>query len=183
MSRTFLGFALAQLKNSLVPISNKLDTLPSKTDIDSSIKIVRGKIARLEERVERIHAEVNDSDSAQYVRLLGLRTFGVSISCFHDKAVEDWVLQYVAEAQAISLPADAIERAHRIGKVNGGKVQVVVPFSSWKSRCLVYLNRKKGKFPIRVDLTQEHQTLYRGVRAVVIRNPEKLAFVDAILVK
>ena len=162
------------LERLFVPINNKLDALTSKTEVENSMQICGQKIAHVEERVERVHGELNDL--AQYVRRLDLRIFGVSISCCNEKAAEDWALQYSAEDLAISLPADAIERAHCIGKGNGGKVQVIVRFNSWKSRCLVHLNRKKGKFPICVDLTQENQSLYKKVRGVVLRNPDNLAF-------
>ena len=53
---------IEKIERLLVPINNKLDALPSKTDIESSMK----KIARMEERVERIQGEVNDL--VQYVR-------------------------------------------------------------------------------------------------------------------
>lgn len=39
----------------------------------------------------------------------------------------------VAEKLGVSLPNDAIEQSHRIGKVNDGKVQVIVRFSTWKT--------------------------------------------------
>ena len=55
-------------------------------------------------------------------------------------------------------------------------MQVIVRFSTWKNRCLVYHNRKKGNFPISVDLTQENQTFYKAVRALVAKHPEELAF-------
>ena len=162
------------IERLLVPINSKLEALPTKTDIDSSMKIFSEKIARVEERVERAHGEINDL--AQYVRRLDLRIFGVPSSSFHDKTVEEWALQYFNEDLAVSLSGDAIERAHRIGKANGGKVQVIVRFSTWKNRCLVYSSRKKGKFPISVDLTQENQTFYKAVRAVVAKNPSECAF-------
>ena len=60
--------------------------------------------------------------------------------------------------------------------MNEGKVQVIVRFSSWKNRCLVYSNRKKGKLSISVDLTQENQSFYKAVRAVGERNPDKIVF-------
>ena len=162
------------IERLLAPINSKLDALPTKSDIESSMQIFREKVARVEEKVERVHGEVNDL--AQYIRRLDLRIFGVSTSCFHEKTVEQWALQYFAEELAVSLPEDAIERAHRIGKVNEGKVQVIVRFSSWKYRCLVYSNRKKGKLSISVDLTQENQSFYKAVRAVGERNPDKIVF-------
>ena len=162
------------IERLLVPINSKLDALPTKTDIESSMKIFREKIARVDEKVERVRGEINDL--AQYVRRLDLRIFGVPSSSFHDKTVEEWVLQYFNKDLRVSISGDAIERAHRIGKASGGKVQVIVRFSTWKNRCLVYHNRKKGNFPISVDLTQENQTFYKAVRALVAKHPEELAF-------
>ena len=60
--------------------------------------------------------------------------------------MEQWAIQYFYNELAVSLPDDAIERAHRIGKVNEGKVQVIMRFYSWKNRCNVYLKRK-ASFP------------------------------------
>ena len=39
------------IERLLVPIDNKLDALPSKTDIDSPMQILREKIARVEEKI------------------------------------------------------------------------------------------------------------------------------------
>ena len=80
------------IERLLVPINSKLDALPTKTDIESSMKIFREKIARVDEKVERVRGEINDL--AQYVKRLDLRIFGVPSSSFHDKTVEEWSLQY-----------------------------------------------------------------------------------------
>ena len=84
--------------------------------------------------------------------------------------MEQWAIQYFTDELAVSLPDDAIERAHRIGKVNEGKVQVIVRFSSWKSRCKVYSSRKKGKLSISADLTRDNQSFLKAVRAVGGKN-------------
>ena len=90
--------------------------------------------------------------------------------------MEEWVFQYFTEDLGVFLPKDSIEQAHWIGKTSGGKVQVIVRFNSWKNRCLVYSNRKKGEFFISVDLTQENQSFFKAVKAVGERNLEKIAF-------
>ena len=162
------------IERLLMPINAKLDALPTKKDIESSMQTFQEKVARVEERIERVHGEVNDL--VQYIRRLDLRIFGVSTSCFHERTVEQWVIQYFTNELAVSLPDDAIERAHRIGKVNEGKVQVIVRFNSWKNRCKVYLNRKKGKLSISADLTRDNQNFLKAVRAVGEKNPDKIAF-------
>ena len=65
------------IERLLAPINSKLDALPTKSDIESSMQIFREKVARVEEKVERVHGEVNDL--AQYIRRLDLRIFGVLV--------------------------------------------------------------------------------------------------------
>ena len=48
------------IERLLVPISAKLDALPTKRDIESSSQIFQEKVARVEERIERVQGEVND---------------------------------------------------------------------------------------------------------------------------
>ena len=166
------------IERLLVPINANLDALPTKRNIESSLQIFQEKVARVEERIERVHGKVNDL--AQYMRPLDLRIFGVSTSCFHKRTVEQWALQYCTDELAVSLPDDATERAHRIRQVNEGKVKVIIRFNSWKSRCKVYSNRKKGKLSISADLTRDNQSFFKAVRAVGEKKYYKMAvcFVD-----
>ena len=80
--------------------------------------------------------------------------------------MEQWALHYFTDELAVSLPDDVSEGAHRIGQVNKDKVQVIVHFNSWKSRCKVYSNRKKGKLSGSADLTRDNQSFSKAVRAV-----------------
>ena len=111
-----------------MPINAKLDAIPTKRDIESSKQIFQEKVAHVEERIERVHGEVNNL--AQYIRCLDLCMVGVSTSCCHKRTVE----QYVTDELAVSLPDYALEQAHRIGKVKEGKVKVIVHFNSCKNR-------------------------------------------------
>ena len=95
------------IERLLMPINAKLDTLPTKKDIESSMQIFQQKFERVEERIERVHGEANDL--VQYIRRLDLRIFGVSTSCFHERTVEQWAIQYFTDELAVSLPDDAIE--------------------------------------------------------------------------
>ena len=56
------------IERLLMPINAKLDALPTKKDIESSMQIFQEKVARVEERTERVHGEVDDL--AQYKRRL-----------------------------------------------------------------------------------------------------------------
>ena len=80
----------------------------------------------------------------------------------------------------VELPEDATDRAHRIGKkydveveqedgtVKGvTKQQVIVRFSSWKHRTLVYRNRKKSKnLRVKIDLTKRRLALLSHARDI-----------------
>ena len=55
--------------------------------------------ARVKEKVERVCCKVNDL--AQYIRRFDLCIFGVSTSCFHERTVKQWALQYFAEELAV----------------------------------------------------------------------------------
>ena len=90
--------------------------------------------------------------------------------------MEQCTIQYFTKELAVSLPDDALERAHRIGKVNEGKVQVIVRFNSWRNSYKVYSNRKKGKLSISTNLTPDNQSFLKAVRAVGEKNPDKIAF-------
>ena len=115
----------------LPPINSKLDALPTTKDIESSLQAFRKELSHVEAKVEQVHGEVNDL--AQYIRCLDLRIFGVPISSVKDLNMERWVTNYFEKDLGVELPNDAIERAHRTGRVVDGKVQIIVRFNSWKT--------------------------------------------------
>ena len=81
----------------------------------------------------------------------------------------------------LQLPEKAIDRAHRVGKryedeeedkdgvVTGvTKQQVIVRFTSWTHRTLVYKNRRKSKnFRFKIDLAKRRLGLPSHARRVI----------------
>ena len=57
-----------------------------------------------------------------------------------------------------------------------GKVQTIVRFNSWKNRCLIFSNRKKGNFSFSVDLTQEIYRFFKATKVIADQYPDKVSF-------
>ena len=85
----------------------------------------------------------------------------------------------------VSVPADRIDRVHRIGKNSKRKGHVdqtiIVKFARWNDRAAVYKGRKNlvGKV-VHLDLTPRRAKLLAHARESVKEVPEfaELAFVD-----
>ena len=96
----------------------------------------------------------------QYGRRLCLRVDEVPIREGENPKVIEQELQKEFAEMGVELQEDAIDRAHRIGKKYNVEVEeeddtVIVRFSSWKHRTLVYRNRKKSKkVRVKIDFTK-----------------------------
>ena len=162
----------------LKPINEKLDDLPTKSDFESLSKSLNLKVEHVKERIAKVERQVNDVQ--QYIRRYDLRIFNVPIDDLETQNISDWVLNYFTQRLKVDISEESIDRAHRVGRVKDGKTQIIVRFISWSPRCKVFRNRKNGKHPISVDLTQENLSYFKAVKDLLRKNPGKAeyAFVD-----
>ena len=136
-------------------------------------------MAILENLVQTLERKTDDVE--QYGRRLCLRIDNIPIGEGENPKVIEQELQKEFADMGVELPVDAIDRAHRIGKkydieveeVDGTttevtKQQVIVRFSSWKYRTLVYRNRNKSKkVRIKIDLTKRRLELLSYARDIM----------------
>ena len=124
------------------------------------------KIIKMESTVALLKNSVNllqrdKENSEQYSRRLCLRIYGIETEQNEDgnKCLEK--AKKVINELGVIVPDECIDRAHRIGKVkneNGKKEQgMIVRFTTWRHRTLVYNARKNGekKYGIKLDMTKQ----------------------------
>ena len=110
-------------------------------------------------------------NNEQYSRRLCLRINEIPLPEDGNESGEDCldkVKQLISELPDIDIPEVVIDRAHRIGKFKtdeNGKIigkQVIVRFTTWRHRTLLYKNRKKLKdVRIYLDLTKKRLDLLK----------------------
>lgn len=104
----------------------------------------------------------------QYSRRNNLRFFGIPDE--PDEDVERKVLDVITNKMNVKLPESAIDRCHRIGNRQNNRTkprQVIVKFTSYKFRSLVFSSKKllKGsKLVVGEDLCSARQTVYQEAR-------------------
>ena len=166
------------IEDLLKPINKKLDDLPTKEDFSNLSMGLRQEIAHVESKVDHVAIELNDVQ--QYLRRYDLHIFNVPVTAIADKEVFDWIFEYFTQKLGVNIDEKDIDRAHRIGKERGGKVQIIVRFCSWQPRCLVFRNRKNGNYPIRVDLTKRNMAFFNDIKNALLQYSTiaKYAFID-----
>ena len=131
------------------------------------------ELLRLKEENNKLKDKVEGLE--QYGRRPNLRIFGLRLPA---KETSDEVRRKVAKLISdsdIEVPVSSIDRAHRIGKVTKNKSDqniqhIIVRFSTFSDRTLVYRGRKKikekNKLGISLDLTFERYGLLKQARAI-----------------
>ena len=172
------------IEDALKPMQKQIAELPEKAWI---LNTINTSINRLEEKfdhkyqeqnkkidylerrideleglskvIERLDARIDDGE--QYSRRMCLRFNGVSLSAESGKEDCAERVYDIIKDMGVDLPEDAIDRAHRIGRISEqGKQQIIVRFKSFRERTLVYKNRKKcKKASIFLDLTKKRLAL------------------------
>ena len=89
----------------------------------------------------------------------------------------------MSEKLEVKVPGTVIDRAHRIGKpriIKGRKVhQVIVCFTTWRHRTLVYRARKKcPNYKIKFDLTKRRINIIQKAKSFLEEKKLGLAFAD-----
>ena len=166
------------IEDLLKAISKKLEDLPTKEDFNNLSMGLCQKISHVERKVEQVENDLDDVQ--QYLRRYDLRIFKGPVTVIANKDITDWSVEYITQELGVNIDERDIDRAHRIGKEKDGKVQIIIRFCSWNPRCLVYRNRKKGKYPITLDLTKRNVDFFQDAKKLLELHQAKAqyAFVD-----
>ena len=140
---------------------------------------LEGRVAILENLVKIQERKVDDVE--QYGRRLCLRVDDVPLRASETPKYIEHELHGEFVNMGLKLPEEVIDRAHRVGKryevdeenedgvVTGvTKQQVIVRFTSWTHRTLVYRSCKKSKnFKFKIDLTKRRMGLLSHARRLI----------------
>ena len=107
-------------------------------------------------------------DLEQYGRRLSVRVYGIPpVEKETGEDVRNKVLKIISDAK-IDVPANFVDRAHRIGKVvtiDGTKKQsVIVRFNNFHYRTMFYKARKDIRYGVSFDLTKSRLDLLNKAR-------------------
>lgn len=135
-------------KDCIKQLSDKIDQQNEKIDI------LEAKVAVMERYIRNLEQSVDDQE--QYHRRLCLRIEGIpAVGEGKSESGEQCLtkVKQMFKKLNVNVPDAVIDRAHRIGNRN----QMIVRFTTWRHRTLVYRARKKPESPykIRLDLTKK----------------------------
>uniref|UniRef100_A0A1Y1MUD8 L1 transposable element RRM domain-containing protein n=1 Tax=Photinus pyralis TaxID=7054 RepID=A0A1Y1MUD8_PHOPY len=120
-----------------------------------------GRLNNLKKENVKLATELDELK--QYSRRNNIRVFGIPETSGEN--VEDKFLSVTKDRMSIVLMPNEIERCHRIGKkINNKPRPVIIKFMSYKTKALLYLNKKllKGTgITLREDLTSDRAKLYK----------------------
>ena len=150
---------------------------------DKKIEVLESQVAILQNTVNLLSAKCDNNE--QYSRRLSLRINNVPLPSDGESA-DDVVtkVQGLITESGVELPADCLDRAHRVGKpvdAEDGtkKQQIIVKFTSWRHRTQFYRSRKSlTSAKVYIDLTQTKFRLLKSAQAKV-RNSNAVEFVFA----
>ena len=164
ITKTDFESILVQKLDSLKADLATKECIQGLKDVIEAQKI---EINKLESRVvimERYVAQLQRSadEQEQYQRRLCLRINGVEVEPGKEETGNDCLnkCKKIFKDLGVRIPETALDRAHRIGREKKlqGKVyrQIIVRFTTWRHRTMVYKARKASKGPkIRLDLTKQ----------------------------
>ena len=160
-------------------------------NLHATIKKQNDKIDELESRIVIMKRHIallqnNVDDTEQYNRRLCLRINGIPPVADGERETAEMCLEKVQNAfkeLEVEVPDTIIDRAHRIGKpriVKGRKVhQVIVRFTTWRHRTLVYRARKKcPNYKIKLDLTKRRIDIIQKATSLLEEKKLGFAFAD-----
>ena len=138
--RNDLGGRIDKLTSLLEEKDKKIEDLKTK------VHVIEEKLLFCDKKYELLERKLDDSE--QYSRRTSLRINGIP---YNGKESAEESLKKVKDEVAklgVILPDCEFDRAHRIGRVenDGAQVkdkQMIVKFSTFRARTLVYRNRKK----------------------------------------
>ena len=182
--QAYLDEKFSELKDSMATKEciEKLHT--TIKDQNEKIQILESRIAIIERHISLLQNNVDENE--QYSRRLCLRINGIppvpegqnesSESCLEK-------VKNVFNELGVDVPDVVIDRAHRIGRpriVQGKRVhQVIVRFTTWRHRTLVYRARKNcAKYKVKLDLTKKKVDTIEKISEFLTRKKLGFAFAD-----
>lgn len=151
---------LVSLKEDLATKDDIKDLKAVIEDQKAKIDVLESKIVLMERYVSQLQRASDDQE--QYQRRLCLRINGIEVKNGNGESGEDCLekVKEIFNELEVDIPDSVVDRAHRIGDVtekDGKRVrQIIVRFTTWRHRTLVYKARKKSeKYKIRLDLTRK----------------------------
>ena len=188
---------LADLKNIVQEVKDELKKVATNEKIDELIKSINDKDVKINELETRIKSleqsnsllERKIDDNESYLRRQNLRIIGIPQPADGSNESGDECMEKVKEEiSKLGVPLNldfALDRAHRIGKQkrdeNGISIDrpMIVRFTSWHARTVVYRNRiKRGEVRFYTDLTKRRFLLKKHAIEHVKGN-DKVKFVFA----
>jgi len=133
---------------------------------DSKLNILRDRLAVLSGVID--YLKVSSDNQEQYSRRTCLRINGIKSE--KDETAENCLekVQKVCKDLNVEIPYESFERAHRIGRE---KKTIIVKFTSFKYRTLLYRNRRKdGPIKIHLDITKKRLDLLDKAKALMTEN-------------
>ena len=149
------------------------------------------RVTELESRVAVMGAHLEqlkrqNDDLEQYQRRLSLRINGIPIEPGRRETAEESLdkVRAILSEIGVDIPDVVIDRAHRIGNVTvvqgNSYMQMIVSFTTWRHRTLVYRARKKSKHHrIRLDLTAAKASILRRASELLKSRKDSFAFADS----
>ena len=159
---------IASLVNEL---KEKLEDERSKNEkLDSSVAILRAQVHELKRKV--LECQNAEESNAQYSRRNNIVIKNIPPPKQNEKETADDCMVKVKDAvsaMGVVVPDEAYDRAHRVGKryiskKYGEQHSMIVRFTSWRQRSVVYRARKNGNAVVSVDLTKTRSDLLLKVR-------------------
>ena len=145
------------------------------TSHESMINILNGRIAVLSSAVD--YLKTSSEQQEQYSRRNCLRINGVEKA--QNETADDCLekVQNICNDLGVEIPPESIERAHRVGKE---RKAIIVKFTSFKHRTMVYRKRNKnGPVKIHLDLTKPRLKLLDEAKELVTEDCKvNFAFAD-----
>ena len=185
MTETHSSEDLVELHAILAPITKNLqDTNKALENITSlfekkftahkrQISNLQVRVQNLEEKmlyqefVTQLHDRKLD-DLEQNLRKVNIRLKNIPVTQEDSPQILLGIIKTEIVSLQIDIPEEEIDRCHRDGKPyyrNNERVQdVLVRFRTWRSRDIMYQNRKKFSFQIVPDLTKRRGALLKSLR-------------------
>ena len=154
----FLTEFKEQIKNEVAAAIN--NEIKKREELESTVAMLQQHVREYQKRINKL--EVDSEELEQYGRKLCIRIEGVPSA---EKETSEEVLEKVkclVSEPGCDIPDVVIDRAHHIGKGYTDKKSnlscnsIIVPFTTFCHRTMLYRNRnklKKGK--VKLDLTKK----------------------------
>eukprot|EP00795_Rhopilema_esculentum_P004267 gene4268-20464_t len=143
---------------------------------NDKIEMLESKIVMMERHIAQLQNNLDDNE-----QINGLPPVAEGESETSEMCLEK--VKNVFKELEVDVPDAVIDRAHRIGSprnVKGKKIhQVIVRFTTWRHRTLVYRARKKcPKYSIKLDSTKRRIDIIQKVTSFLKEKELGFAFAD-----